>query len=124
MKLKRRLLIPCVDADGISISAHFGRAPFFAVIDMSEAGEVISKTVQPNTSGHVGGKGHAHENVMQLSPHVVIVHGMGPRGIRSFESQDVAVLQTSSDSVDDAMASYLKGDLTELTEGCAHAHHK
>ncbi|NHI83135.1 MAG: hypothetical protein EAX81_02355 [Candidatus Thorarchaeota archaeon] len=119
-----RLLIPSDDADGISVADHFGRASFFVLVDLDNRGNITSRSVQRNTSGHLGGRGHAHDNVLSYSPHVVIVQGMGPRGLRSFESQDIAVLQSRSRLVDEAIASYLRGDLPELTEGCSHAHHK
>ncbi len=124
LRMSYRLLIPSNDSDGISVADHFGRAPFFVIVDLDEHGKVTKKSVQQNTSGHMGGKGHTHENVMAYSPHVVIVQGMGPRGLRSFETHDVAVLQSRSDFVDDTIAAYLRGDLQELTEGCSHAHHK
>ncbi|NHJ14224.1 MAG: hypothetical protein EAX95_11140 [Candidatus Thorarchaeota archaeon] len=119
-----RLLIPSDDADGMSIADHFGRAPFFVLVDLDDGGNVTAKSVQRNTGGHVGGRGHAHDNVLSYSPQVVIVQGMGPRGLRSFESQDIAVLRSEGRLVDEAIASYLSGDLQELTEGCSHAHHK
>ena len=124
LRMAYRLLIPSNDPEGISLADHFGRAPFFVIVDLDERGNVTEKSVEQNTSGHLGGRGHAHENVMSYSPHVVIVQGMGPRGLRSFEAHDVAVLQSRSGSVDDAISSYLRGDLQELTEGCSHAHHK
>jgi predicted Fe-Mo cluster-binding NifX family protein len=122
--VKRRLLIPCQDPSGQYIAAHFGRAPYFAAVDLDESGAVIDKSVHPNTGEHSGGRGHAHSNVMSLDPNVVIVQGMGPRGLTSFQSNDVAVLQANSDLIDSLVEAYKRNELRELTEGCSQAHHK
>jgi predicted Fe-Mo cluster-binding NifX family protein len=54
----------------------------------------------------------------------VVVAGMGPRGLASFQGQNVAVLQANSTSVDEVLAAYRADKLPELTEGCHEAHHK
>ncbi len=122
--MKRRILIPVEDQIGKQLAQHFGRAPYFAVFDLNEDGTVASSDVHSNRGEHSGGKGHAHENVLRLSPNVVIVHGMGPRGIASFQNQNIAVLKANSDQVDAVLSAYNEGTLTELTEGCSDAHHK
>jgi predicted Fe-Mo cluster-binding NifX family protein len=122
--VKRRILIPCQDPSGHYIAAHFGRAPYFAAVDIDESGAVIDKSIHPNTGEHSGGRGHAHSNVMILGPNVVIVQGMGPRGLSSFQSQDVAVLQANSNLIDNLVEAYKRNELRELTEGCSQAHHK
>ncbi|MFW9887156.1 MAG: NifB/NifX family molybdenum-iron cluster-binding protein [Candidatus Thorarchaeota archaeon] len=122
--MKRRLLFPCQDPDGQYVAAHFGRAPYFAAIDLDENGAVTDKSVRSNTGEHTGGRGHAHSNVMSLNPNVVIVQGMGPRGLTSFQSKDVAVLQANSDLIDNLVEAYRRNELQELTEGCSQAHHK
>ena len=119
-----RILIPSEDPEGETVAAHFGRAPYFAVIDLDESGLVLDKSIHPNTGEHSGGRGHAHNNVLSLKPNVVIVQGMGPRGLTSFQSQDVAVLKANRLLVDSLVGAYVKGELLELTEGCSHAHHK
>ena len=119
-----RVLIPTDDQDGMIIAEHFGRAPYFAVLDVDDSGEIQTKDVHPNSGAHLGGRGHAHNNVLSFSPHVVIVSGMGPRGIQSFQDAMVAVLRADSSSVENVIMSYNKGTLSELTEGCAEAHHK
>jgi predicted Fe-Mo cluster-binding NifX family protein len=119
----RRVLIPVDDDNGNIVAAHFGRAPYFVVVDLQERTKVVRKEVVPNTGEHSGGQGHAHNNVLALKPNVVIVSGMGPRGIASFQQANVAVLRADSTSVGAVLQSYMAGTLSELTEGCADAHH-
>jgi predicted Fe-Mo cluster-binding NifX family protein len=123
--LKRRILIPTEDSEGIAVAGHFGRAPFFAVFDLDNSGSIVEKRVHPNVGEHSrGGRGHAHNNVIKFQPSAVIVHGMGPRGIASFQRQSIAVLKANSGVVSDVISAYAKNALDELTEGCAEAHHK
>jgi len=119
-----RVLIPTQDSEGKIVAAHFGRAPYFTVIDLDEHGSTIEIKIHPNTGEHSGGKGHAHDNVLHHQPQAIIVQGMGPRGIMSFQSKNVAVLRANSSSVGDLVRAYTLNQLEELTEGCAEAHHK
>lgn len=119
-----RLLIPTKDQSGVEVADHFGRAPYFAVVDLDDSGTTIMMKVHPNTGEHSGGQGHAHDNVLKHNPRAVIVQGMGPRGIMSFQSQNIAVLQASSKSVQELVKAFTRNELLELTEGCADAHHQ
>jgi predicted Fe-Mo cluster-binding NifX family protein len=119
-----RILIPTEDMEGTQVAEHFGRAPYFTVIDLDDIGTAIEMNVHPNTGEHSGGKGHAHNNVIKFQPRTVIVQGMGPRGIMSFQSQNIAVLRANSKSVQEIIQAYNRNELEELTEGCADAHHK
>lgn len=119
-----RILIPTEDMDGTEVAEHFGRAPYFAVLDLDDIGTAIEMKVHPNTGEHSGGRGHAHNNVQKFQPNAVIVQGMGPRGITSFQSQNIAVLRANSRSVQEIIQAYNQNELEELTDGCADAHHK
>ncbi len=121
--MKQRVLIPTEDQDGTIIAAHFGRAPFFTLFDMDEDGSVLNKEVRPNTGEHRGGKGFAHDNVVGFSPTIIIVLGMGPRGVANFQSQNIAVLKANSTSIEQVLTAYKNNEIAELTEGCRDARH-
>ncbi|MHA1933694.1 MAG: NifB/NifX family molybdenum-iron cluster-binding protein [Candidatus Thorarchaeota archaeon] len=122
--MKRRILIPTADHEGKMLAEHFGRAPFFVLYELDDSNSILTETIHQNTGSHQGGRGHAHNNVMSLNPHVVIVNGMGPRGIKSFQEAGVAVLRANSSHAKTVVDAYVSNMLSELTEGCAHAHHK
>ncbi|MFW9843374.1 MAG: NifB/NifX family molybdenum-iron cluster-binding protein [Candidatus Thorarchaeota archaeon] len=119
-----RIIIPTQDMNGNEIADHFGRAPYFAVAELDENGTVVDLKVHPNTGEHSGGKGHAHDNVLRYNPEAIIVKGMGPRGIQSFQSKNIAVLRANSFFVQELIQAFNQNTLQELTEGCADAHHK
>lgn len=116
-----KIVIPVADEKGDTVSAHFGRAPYFAWYQVSE-GKVVDRGVAPNDSSHFGGQGLPPERMMALGADIVISAGMGQRAISMFQNSTVAVLQALDASVEKSIQHYVEGKLTELTEGCLHAH--
>jgi predicted Fe-Mo cluster-binding NifX family protein len=119
-----RIIIPVEDESGLEahLAEHFGRAPYFAVVDFENAKVTAIKTEQ-NRGEHLGGTGHPHENILALKPNVIVAHGMGPGGLASFHKAGVIVLKADANSVKETVDSFKQGKLTELTGGCEHAHH-
>ncbi len=121
-----RIAIPVEDANGLNarLSQHFGRAPYFAVVELGENGKVLNLQTVPNKSEHFGGMGKPPEILMSLRPNAVITYGMGFRALNMFQSANIAILQTNKDFVKDVIEAYNKDELVELTEGCHHAKHR
>jgi predicted Fe-Mo cluster-binding NifX family protein len=120
------IVIPVINEAGIgsSLSAHFGRAPFFAVFELDENDQVRLTKTLPNRSEHFGGLGSPLDVILQANPDAVIAHGMGPRALSQFQDAKVAVLKANSSSVRTVLELYVKDELEELTEGCHQARHK
>lgn len=122
-----RLIVPTENQDGINalVAEHFGRAPYFTVIDLDSDKKWDIANVQAieNTSEHMGGVGSPHDSITQLHPKALIVQGMGPRGITAFQSAGIEVLKANASTVKEVVESYKQGRLAELTEECPHAHH-
>lgn len=118
-----KVVLPVVDESGLDarISEHFGRTPFFAVIDLGEKGQVIDHKTVPNSGEHLGGGGKRAGFILNLKPDVIITHGMGPRGISIYQSEGVAVLKANASTVKDVVLAYNREELEELTEGCHEA---
>jgi predicted Fe-Mo cluster-binding NifX family protein len=118
-----RIIIPVEDQTELEshVAAHFGRAPYFAVVDF-EDGKVTAVKMEPNTGEHHGGTGHPHETLHALKPNVIVAQGMGPGGLQSFRSAKIIVLKAKGDTVKEVIQNFAKGKLTELEVGCAHAH--
>ena len=64
--MKRRILIPTEDPDGNSVASHFGRAPYFAAVEIDETGAVTEKTVHPNTGEHLEPEACGSSSEMRL----------------------------------------------------------
>jgi predicted Fe-Mo cluster-binding NifX family protein len=121
-----RVVVPVLDEVGISskLSPHFGRAPFFAVVEIETNGEILNLRFQPNRSEHFGGAGRPPDIILGFEPNAVITFGMGPRAMQRFQMAGVAVMQATSENLDEVLAAFAKEELNELTEGCRDARHK
>ena len=120
-----RLVIPIesFDIERSVVFPHFGRAPEFAVIDLSDEGRVISIRSERNVGEHFGGQGGPETVVASLKPDVLVVKGMGPRGLAAFQSNGIVVFTSSVTTVGEAVEAYLAGRLSCLTEPCKDARH-
>ena len=115
-----RVVIPVADEKGELVSAHFGRAPYFAWFDV-KSGKIVDKGLKPNDSSHFGGQGLPPERMMAMGADVVISAGMGMKAIEMFQNSTVAVLQAVNENTVQSIQDYVDGKLQELTEGCLHA---
>ena len=121
-----RIVVPVSDEKGIDaqLSQHFGRAPFYAIIDLDEKGQVIGQGTIANTSEHFGGVGLPPDRIMQLKPKVLVTYGLGSKALTMFQDAGVAVLRTEVNTVREVINAYNNNELQELTQGCHHAHHQ
>ena len=124
--MNSRIVVPVSEDKGIDacLSQHFGRAPFFAVVDLDEAGNVVGQSTIANTSEHFGGVGLPPDRILQLKPNALVTYGLGPKALRMFQDAGVAVLRTEANTVREVVNAYNSNRLQELTEGCHHAHHQ
>jgi predicted Fe-Mo cluster-binding NifX family protein len=123
--MKSKVVVPVSDKNGLNarIAEHFGRAPFYVVVELENGGKIKSIETLENNGEHFGGQGHMHEHILEQKPNAIITYGMGPRGLVGFQEAGVAVLKADADTVKDVIVSYNDDKLQELTEGCHHAHH-
>jgi predicted Fe-Mo cluster-binding NifX family protein len=119
-----KIIIPTETQDGLAapVAEHFGRAPFFTVIELDD-NAILNITHVANVSEHLGGIGSPHDHLTKLHPKALLVHGMGPRGIMAFNSSGIEVLKTTATTVKEAVEAYTQGKLGALSEGCPDAHH-
>lgn len=124
--MSMRIVIPVVNETGLDsrLSEHFGRTPYFAVVELDENGQVVSQRTVPNVGEHFGGSGRRADSILQLKPNVIITYGMGPRGLSIYQDVRVAVLRANASTVREVIAAYNKDEMEELTEGCHQARHQ
>jgi predicted Fe-Mo cluster-binding NifX family protein len=123
--LKERIVIPAEDRKGFDakLSEHFGRAPYFIVVELADDGAALNIQAVSNESEHFGGVGLPPDRILQLRPSAVITYGMGPRALSIFQAAGIAVLKANAETVREVVEAYKQDKLEELTEGCSHAHH-
>ena len=125
MEVNVRIVVPVSDEKGIDaqLSQHFGRAPFYSIIDLDEEGKVIGQGTIANTSEHFGGVGLPPNRILQLKPKALVTYGLGSKALKMFQDAGVAVLRTEANTVREVVNAYNNNELQELTQGCHHAHH-
>jgi len=84
-----KIVIPVEDVNGLNsrLSQHFGRAPYFTVVELDENGKVLNLQIAPNKSEHFGGVGKPPEIILNLRPNAVATCGMGPRALGTFQNE-------------------------------------
>jgi predicted Fe-Mo cluster-binding NifX family protein len=124
--MTKRIMLPVEDESGLEskVAHHFGRAPYFALVEFDENQKTPKVKTEPNKSEHMGGApGHSHESFLALKPDVVVAFSMGPGALSTFQNAGVAVLEATASTVKANIESFREGKLKELAGGCEHAHH-
>ena len=132
--------IAAVSEDGVTISQHFGRAPYYVVVTV-EDGKIASRE-QREKLGHThfsaeehGGhgehgagphQGHGFDSVSQdrharmaasiSDCSVLMARGMGAGAYQSLESAGIRPILTDIPGIDDAVAAYLAGKIVDHKE--------
>ncbi len=124
--MTKRIMMPVEDETGLEaqVAHHFGKAPYFALVELNENKKTPEVKTEPNRSEHMGGApGHSHESFLALKPDVVVAYTMGPGALSTFREAGVTVLEATENTVRGNIESFTKGKLKELVGGCEHAHH-
>ncbi len=108
------------------IADHFGRAPFYAVVEVSKDGRIVSVEAKENTSEHMGGRGLPPELIAGFNPDYMVVKGMGTRAISMFQAWGITVLMCDALSIIEAVQLFAKGKLGDAEpceqHGYGHEH--
>jgi predicted Fe-Mo cluster-binding NifX family protein len=124
--MNTKIAIPVEDEKGLDakVAEHFGRAPYYAIIEFDKSNKVSNVKTVPNSGEHFGGVGEAHGQLLKLKPNAIIAYGMGPRGLMSFQGAGITVLKANAGKVSELVSAYKGDKLQVLTDGCEHAHHR
>jgi len=129
--------IAAVSDDGITISQHFGRAPFYVVVTVKDGritgretrdklghaqfgGEPDEGARQPDPRGHgfdpVAQDRHARMAAAIADCQVMLARGMGAGVYASMEAAGIRPVVTDVTDIDAAVAAYLAGGLHDHVE--------
>ena len=111
--------------DGIHVSAHFGRAPYFQVLTI-EDGKLIANEQRtkahhqgshPEQHEHAGGDTHASGMVAVVRDcAAVIAGGMGLPAYAAIQSAGLIPILTDEHMVEEAAKAYARGTLANRVE--------
>jgi predicted Fe-Mo cluster-binding NifX family protein len=129
--------IAAVSEDGVTISQHFGRAPFYVVVTI-EDGKIVSRERRDKLS-HAHSAGEPHEEAHGGDPRghgfdpaaqnrhgrmaaaigdcqVLLARGMGAGAYQSMEQAGTRPIVTDIAVIDEAVLAYLSGQILDHTE--------
>jgi predicted Fe-Mo cluster-binding NifX family protein len=66
--MTKRIMMPVEDNNGLEakIAHHFGRAPYFALVEFDENQKTPKVKIEPNRSEHMGGARDTHMKAFWL----------------------------------------------------------
>ena len=126
--------IAYITEDGKTISQHFGRAPYYLVVEVEE-GVVLGQEMRDKlghqqladeTHHQQNGQGSgmdpaSHDKHNRMSQaiqdcDVLICGGMGMGAYQSMETFGITPLVTQLNEIEDALQAYLSGELRDETQ--------
>ena len=112
-----KVMVPLKSKEGLKsrISEHFGRAPYFAIIDLSGGDAKVEFIENPRRQGYAPGE----YAVVSGVEYVVIKGGIGVRALQLLRRRGVRVIETSGEVLEDVIEELRAGKLREYVgEGC------
>jgi predicted Fe-Mo cluster-binding NifX family protein len=129
--------IAAVSEDGVTISQHFGRAPFYVVVTV-ENGKIIAREKR-DKMGHNQFSGETHEEAHGEDPRghgfdpaaqnrharmvtaiadceVLLARGMGAGAYESMKQANIRPVVTDVANIDEAVQSFMAGSLEDHVE--------
>ncbi len=113
--------IAVVTDDQITISAHFGRAPYYQVFTI-ESGQIVAK--ETRTKAYHGQAGeqelHTHQHGGMIDPisdcQVMLGRGMGTGAYNALTGAGIHPIITDIAEIEAALKAYLAGNLANHLE--------
>lgn len=119
-----KILIPALEKNGMEsrASPHFGRAPYFALVDVDNKGKVTSLSFVAGEGPHEEREGKeeearahgVHGSIIGLHPDVIIASMMGPRAVSDFTANGIKLVAGRGTTISDLVSSYLAGNSEKL----------
>jgi predicted Fe-Mo cluster-binding NifX family protein len=103
-----------IAVDNNQVSAHFGRCPSFAIIELQDQ-KVVNQEMIPNPGHRTG---FLPKFLAEKDVHTIICGGMGRRAIDLFNEKGVKAIVGVSGGIDEVITKYIKGQLEEDDSLC------
>jgi predicted Fe-Mo cluster-binding NifX family protein len=126
--------IAAIPEDGVTLSQHFGRAPYYVVLSI-EGGKVVGKETKPKAGHHTfaatepplaPGERHGYDAGSQAKHasmaqsiadcQVLLVGGMGWGAYESLKGRNIEPIVTDVKDIEEAVRLYLESKLPNLME--------
>ncbi len=125
-----RVAVPSESDEGLEsrVNEHFGRAPFYTFVDLSDSGKILNIEVVPVPFAEHG-PGDIPYWLKEQGVDVVLALGMGGKAVNFFQQLGIEVIRGVSGKIEDVIKGYLSGTLVTIEwqggghgEGHGHRH--
>jgi predicted Fe-Mo cluster-binding NifX family protein len=118
----KRIALACDDDLGLEgqMSAHFGRCPFYTLVDVEDV-DIVKTEVVANPYYNQHQPGVVPHFINTKGAKVMIAGGMGPRAIDMFNGFGIEVATGAMGKVGNVVAAYLKGEISGV-QPCEEHH--
>lgn len=105
------------------ISGHFGRCPYFILVDIDE-GQVKGFNTIPNPYLDQHQPGNIPDFIQQQGAQTIVSGGMGRRAFGFFQQHGIQVATGARGQVATALQDFLDGSLFDGEPACGGGHHQ
>jgi predicted Fe-Mo cluster-binding NifX family protein len=118
----KRIALACEDNQGLGgqISQHFGRCPYYLIVDI-EGDEIVKTNSIANPYYNQHSPGMVPKFINEQGANVMIAGGMGPMAIELFTRLGIEVVSGIAGNPGDIVQAYLRGEISGAEE-CGHDH--
>ena len=118
---KKRIAVASEGDQGLdsNVSAHFGRCPYYTIVDVEGDKISLSFKVENPYYGAHGQPGQVPGFIRDQGAHVIIAGGMGPRAVGFFNEFGIEVVTGPTGKVKDSVEGYLRGTI-QGSAPCKH----
>lgn len=110
-----------VPTRGNHVDEHFGHCEFYTIYTV-ENGQVVKKENLKSPQG-CGCKSNIAADLRHMNVSLMLAWGIGAGAINVLAAHGIEVIRGCSGNIDEVVNLYLKGDLTNSGETCAHHEH-
>ena len=124
--MNTKIVFPTNEYQGLlsKRDAHFGRANFYTVVELSPEGKTVDVLVVKNEGHKASGCGGAVENICILGADALIVSGIGGSPLQGFAQKGLAVYHDNiSQNVEQSLNAFLANQLTKMQPDMSCSHH-
>lgn len=109
-------MILSIATEGNMVCPHFGHAPFFTLVNISE-GKIVNSEKLPSP-GHAPGALPAWMKEQKVD--IVICGGMGPKAKALFTQYGINTLTVEPTEINKVIQDYIEGKIVEGPSACNH----
>jgi len=105
-----------IATEGDMVCPHFGHAPFFTLVEISEG--KAEKTERVPSPGHTPGA--LPKWMKERGVDLVISGGMGPKAMDLFTQFGIKTMTVEPDKIETVIKDYIAGTIKEGPSACTH----